>query len=121
MKVLLWLMALLITSSGAQLFAATWSGPLVDSDCYLMMQQNTSADAGFTGIDISGRIRNCAATMTTTSFAIVQPNTLMLRFNGAGNEKALFLMQTTRGTARVRVSGKRSHNLLEVDDIELAK
>lgn len=124
MKALFWLMAGLIPVAASS--AATWTGPVVNSSCYSSLQQNTSADEGFTGIDLGGRIRYCAATVTTTSFAIVQPDGSMLRFDGPGNEKALDLMYSAgiykaKARPRVIVSGKRYRNTLQVNCIVLTK
>lgn len=115
MKLLLRLSLVLtaITATGA--FASVWQGPLVDSKCYTSLQNNTSIDAGYTGVDLGGKIRYCAPTAKTRRFAVVQQDGSPLRLDAAGNEQALEMVQK-RGVKRtfvVAVSGDRyRHSVL---------
>jgi hypothetical protein len=84
-------------------FAGTWSGLLVDSNCYTSELRNTNKNPTTVELDMNSDVRYCAANSHTKIFAIVFPDWADQRLDPSGNMKAVEL---------VRQAGKKS--LLEV-------
>ena len=84
-------------------FAGTWSGLLVDSNCYTSELRNTNKDPTTVERDMNTDVRYCAPKPHTKSFAIVFPDWDNRKLDPTGNIQAAEL---------VRQAGKKS--LLEV-------
>jgi hypothetical protein len=84
-------------------FAGTWSGILVDSNCYASELRNTNKDPTTVERDMNTEVRYCAPKPHTKVFAVVLPDWDNHTLDSTGSIKAAEL---------VRQSGKKS--LLEV-------
>jgi hypothetical protein len=84
-------------------FAGTWSGILVDSNCYTSELRNTNKDPTTVERDMNTEVRYCAPKPHTQGFAVVLPDWDNHTLDSTGSIKAAEL---------VRQSGKKS--LLEV-------
>jgi hypothetical protein len=114
----------LLAFSSAFLFAATWSGPLVDSNCYAAVERNVNPTDTETFVDRDGgyQIRYCSPTRKTKTFAIVAADGRELNLDSAGNAKAGELVRNVikRRWLKVVVSGQMSGETIQVDSISAA-
>jgi hypothetical protein len=108
--------------ASAVTFAASWTGALVDSDCYGRVQANTSHDAGHTGTNPKKVIKTCSAKETTKSFAIVEQNGAMFNLDSTGQEGAIMqVLKTSKTPHVVQVTGDLNQNTIKVAGISKAK
>jgi hypothetical protein len=117
-------LAALLAFSSAVTFAATWSGPLVDSNCYAAEERNVNPTDTETFVDRDGgrEIRYCSPTHKTKTFAVVAPDGQELNFDSAGNAKAGELVRNVNKRRRLEVvvSGQVSGETIQVDSLSAA-
>ena len=113
----------LLTLSSAICLAETWSGALVDSECFATAKHNVSHDAGHTGTDQRRMIRHCAPNANTKSFTIVEQDGTAFDLNAGGNDKAAELVQKTSAKRPylVTITGAKNESTLQVNEIALKK
>jgi hypothetical protein len=115
------ILALLFSLSGVSAFSETWSGMLVNAKCYAAEQRNVNPTDTETAVDTDKRseIRYCAPKPKTKSFAVVRRDGRALRFDSAGDAKALAYVQSA-GKQRfyeVNVTGEMSGKRIQVASI----
>jgi hypothetical protein len=74
-------------------FAETWSGYLVDSNCWRNRQENVSLDTSLVSRDMRMDLFYCLPTAKTKRFAVVLYDWSALRLDAAGNERAADLVR----------------------------
>jgi hypothetical protein len=96
----------LLCFAAVQTFAATWSGMLVDSNCYASEQRNVNSKDTLTNVDRDQNleIQMCYAKPHTKSFAVVDQNGGSFGLDAAGNAKAAALVQGANLHHRVYVT-----------------
>jgi hypothetical protein len=102
-------------------FAGTWSGALVDSNCYDSLSRNVNPFETSPGArDWNQQIRYCAPGTKTKAFAVVLNDLSRLKLDSNGNSKAAELVRKG-GKSRfvVVVTGEMSGKLLKVNSISL--
>ena len=118
-------LAALLAFSSAVTFAATWSGPLVDSKCYAAEERNVNPTDTETFVDRDGgnEIRYCSPTHKTKTFALVARDGRELNLDSAGNTQASELVRNVnkRRWLEVAVSGEMSGDTIKVDSISAAR
>jgi hypothetical protein len=103
-------------------FAESWSGALVDSNCYDTLDRNVNPFETSPGArDWSMQIRYCAPNRKTKTFAVVLEDLTRLKLDSNGNSKAAELVRKAGKKSRfvVAVSGEVSGKILKVDSISL--
>ncbi len=115
-------LAFLLSLVPALSFAESWSGALVDSNCYTAAVQNSSHGHPGSG-DTKRAVRSCSPTDNTTSFSFVQQVGTTFTLDAAGNAKAreLFLKAGKNSPFRVHVTGDITADTLRVDKISHTK
>lgn len=84
-------------------FAESWSGVLVDSNCYHDDQTNVNKDESTTVRDMNLEIRQCAPNQKTKVFAVVLPDWSSLKLGAAGNAKASAIVRGTQKRSGIEV------------------
>jgi hypothetical protein len=86
--------------------AESFSGTIVDVMCR--------------GKDLASHTRECALTCSKSGYALVTADGKFLKFDEAGNARALFLMKklTKDKDLKAKVSGTLNGDLLKVESIE---
>jgi hypothetical protein len=119
------LLAALVLSGAATLFAETWTGYLVDSKCYAAEERNVNPhDPTFnTNHDRGYQVLFCRPKARTTSFAIVDYDGYSFELDAPGNTKAANLVRQTKGKGalKVKVTGEKQKQTLIVDSISPAE
>jgi hypothetical protein len=112
------LLSLLCMASGFG-FAATWSGNLVDANCYRNMQQNHNLSESPVVRNVDLEIRACSPKSKTHVFSIVQPNGVNVRLDANGNARAAGLIRQTshRASLYVTVDGAMNGKTIAVNSI----
>jgi hypothetical protein len=112
----------LVSFISAPLFAEQWSGMLVNSTCYDTEERNTTLKAEEVNHDRNFEIVQCAPSLRTKSFAVVQRDGQMLRLDSAGNDKAADLIRKVGRATRVHVAvtGSKTGSTIRVESVELA-
>jgi hypothetical protein len=103
-------------------FAGSWSGALVDAECYATALHNFSQ--GHPGSTNTKRaVESCFPTEKTTSFSVVQQVGMTLTLDTAGNEMArkLFLKEGKKSPFLVSVVGDRTDDTVKVSTISVTK
>jgi hypothetical protein len=103
-------------------FAGSWSGALVDSNCYDTLNRNVNPWETSPGArDWNQEIRYCAPNKKTKTFAVVQEDLTRLKLDSNGNSKAAELVRKTgkKSGYGVVVTGQVSGKILKVDSISL--
>jgi hypothetical protein len=102
-------------------FAQTWSGFLVNSECYESRLHNT--DPWDTSIyvdrDKDSDIRLCSPNAKTKSFALVDHDGLSFKLDPAGNAKAAEIARQAvkKQFLKVVVTGEKSKDTIQVNSI----
>jgi len=111
---------LLVTSLG---LAKTWSGLLVDSNCYANEQSNVNKDQTTVDRDMDMEVRYCSPNSKTKTFGIVLADWNSLKFDSAGNAKAAGLIGSAAAKAplEVRVSGDLKKDTIAVSSVSAAE
>lgn len=107
---------LLLISTAAAGFGQTFTGALVDNGCYTRAQQTVTLRANH---DRNLEIDQCAPTVKTRQFAVVDRDGQSLELDTAGNAKAATLVSELhrKGRLDVTVTGRESKETLIVDSI----
>ena len=114
----------LLTSFTAMLtLAGSWSGFLVDADCYANNQRNTHPGAHPATVDTNRIVKTCPPKANTTSFVMMEQGGRVFNLDDAGNQKAHELVQKAgnASTYKVKVSGDVEENTLKVSAISMGK
>jgi hypothetical protein len=105
-------------------FASSWSGALVDSNCYDSLERNSNPFETSPGArDRNQQIRYCSPKTNTKTFAVVLDDWTRLKLNSSGNSKAAELVRKTgkKSPFLVVVSGEASGEIVKVDSIRFAR
>lgn len=103
--------------------AGSWSGILVDADCYQAAVGNVSPNnTSLASRDMNGNVQSCRPTAKTKSFAIVEIDWTTLTLDAAGDAKARKLVHATKGSSaiNVTVTGERDKNTVAVKSLSRA-
>ncbi len=101
-------------------FGQSWTGFLVDADCYQSASTNTKPGQQR---DRNKDIKQCAPSATTTSFRFMDRGGETFKLDTAGNAKAVEAVHKAPGRSpmEVTVTGSRSDDTLKVDSMSVAK
>jgi hypothetical protein len=113
---------LLLSLASAPIIAASWSGALVDSECYAAAQRNVNPGEHPGSVDTKRPIRYCSPNEKTKSFAVVDPNGVF-SLDSDGNEKArqLIMKEGKKSPFTVIVTGEMIQHIVKVDTISIAR
>jgi hypothetical protein len=115
--------ALLCLAAGLAM-AETWSGFLVNSNCYESLESNHNPTDSETYVDRDrgAEVRYCAPNAKTRHFAVVQEDGLSFTLDPAGTLKAAQLVKQTgkKSLWPVIVTGQREKGEVKVNSISLA-
>ena len=116
-------LASLISLTSMLSFAGSWSGVLVDADCYNSSPTNTKHGTHPATMSPSRHIKACPPTADTKSFAVVQQDGSTVNLDPDGNQKAhdLVAKEGKMSRYKVNVSGDMNQNMVKVDTISAAK
>lgn len=91
----------------AAAFAESWTGTLVDTMCK--------------GKDLASHTTKCALGCAKSGFGIVLSDGKFVKFDEAGNAKAVAALKATakESDLKVKISGKLDGEMVKVDKIEL--
>jgi hypothetical protein len=113
-----------LTSFTAMLtFAGSWSGFLVDADCYASHQMNTRAGTHPATVDTNRIVKTCPPKAESTSFVVMEKGGRVFNLDAAGNQKAHELVQKAGSapTYKIKVLGDVEENTLKVSAISMGK
>ena len=115
-------LAFLVSLAPVASFAGSWSGVLVDSDCYARAQSNTKQGT-HPGSMGDQSVRRCAPTVKSTSFAVVQQDGTSLKLDSNGNQKAQELIHKEGNLSQYKVSvtGDTTRDTVTVATISISK
>lgn len=120
MKSAMQLSALLCAAATAAI-AGSWSGALVDANCYRNELDNVGPGQSVTysGRDMQYSVQYCSPNVKTKTFGVVEDNWNLLRLDPAGNAKAAELVRQTgkQRLLEVKVTGEIDKNTVKVDSI----
>jgi hypothetical protein len=124
MKLLMIGLAALVCLAARPGFAKSWSGFLVDSNCYESEERNVNPwdTETYVDRDRDWEIRYCSPNTKTKSFTIVDHNGMSFRLDTAGNAKAGELIRKAgkKNFLEVTVNGEMSKDELKVYSISVA-
>jgi hypothetical protein len=122
MKLAIPLAGLIFLVSTASFAAKGWSGYLVDSNCYESVFTNTKGSTTVNR-DMDGNTKLCAPSAKTKSFGVVELDWKIVKFDAAGNAKAVEFVQGTdlRDMYRVSIAGEMNGEILKVDSISFVQ
>jgi hypothetical protein len=107
------------------LFAGTWTGFLVDSDCYARQERNVNPfDSNFeTNHDRGFSVIACRPTAKTKLFAVVDSDGQSVNLDAPGNANAVDLVKRagSPSTLTVTVTGQKHDKTFAVDTISITK
>lgn len=115
---------LIFFASAGSAWADSWSGVLVDSDCYETARRNVNPRETSPGsMDLSANITSCLPSEHTKKFSIVQQDWSSLRLNSAGNAKAAELVHTSGAGKRlgVTITGEKHKDTVNVETLATSK
>ena len=92
---------------GSTAFAETWNGTLVDVMCK--------------GKDLASHTRECAVTCAKSGFGLVMADGKFVKFDEAGNAKALDALKATSKDADLKatVTGSMDGDVIKVESISI--
>lgn len=106
-------------------FGESWSGVLVDSNCWISEEHNINPrnTTHYVDRDRNLEIRFCAPKAKTKTFVIVPLDGVGFLLDSAGNAKAADLVRVTGKQIiyRVAVTGSVRKDTINVDSIVLAR
>jgi len=118
-------MLALFCLSAAVGFAGTWTGYLVNGNCYASMERNKnpSDTESYVDRDRGFEIRYCSPNAKTKAFTLVLDDGETLKLDTAGNAKAEELVKNTgkKRYFRVEVTGVQTKDTVKVDTISAIK
>ena len=104
-------------------FAGSWTGFLVNSNCYDALERNKSPKdtLGYVDRDRIGEIRYCRPNGKTKLFAVVMEDGLRFKLDSRGNAKAAELMikLSKQSAIKVSITGEMRDDTMKVDSISL--
>ncbi len=105
-------------------YAESWTGALVDSNCYEYRERNVNPTDTMTYVDRDTReeIHYCSPNAKTKTFTIVLREGPSFRLDPSGNTEAARLVRNTgkRSLFIVAVTGELSKSTIKVDSISIA-
>jgi hypothetical protein len=113
-----------LVASTASCATGSWSGYLVDSKCYESSLRSVNPWSPSTVTrDMDLIIKHCPPKAKTKSFALVQKDWTMVRFDAAGNARAAEFVKNTakQGVYLVTIVGNMAGRILKVDSVSMAK
>ena len=112
-------LAILLLLASTLCFAGSWSGFLVDSNCYASEQSNVNKDSSTVDRDMGMEVRYCSPNADTKIFAVVLPDWDSLKLDSAGNAMAAELVRRTskQRLFAVTVTGDLNHDTVKVDSL----
>lgn len=112
-------LVLILSLASAAAFAETFTGTLVNGDCYAREERNVTLRDPAANHDYNFELQQCAPNAKTKQFAIVDFNGQALMLDQSGNAKAAALVsqQHRKGRLEVTVSGRKDHETIEADSI----
>lgn len=126
MKITIIACAVILSMAAAAAFAAkSWSGFLVNSDCYAAEERNVNPMDTNTYVDRDRdfEVRYCSPNAKTKSFTLVDHDGLSYTLDPAGNAKAADIVRQAgkKRVIEVTVTGEKSKNVIQVISISPAK
>jgi hypothetical protein len=109
---------------GQLIFAETWSGYLVDLNCYQDARHDTNRnDASTVDRDVLLDARSCRPNEKTKAFAVIDQNSHINKLDSAGNEKAgdFVAKNSGRSLIPVTVTGEMNGSAIKVGSISRSK
>lgn len=104
-------------------YAGSWTGALVDSNCYEIRERNVNPTDTLTYVDRDTRalILYCSPNARTKTFAIVLREGPSFRLDPPGNTKAAQLVRNAgkRSLVIVAVAGELNKSTIKVDSISI--
>ena len=102
-------------------FAGSWSGLLVDSNCYASQLRNTNKDPSTVERDMNTEVRYCVPNPHTKIFAVVLPDWDSRKLDPSGNTKAAELVRQAgkKSLLEVTVTGDLTKDVIHVASISL--
>jgi hypothetical protein len=101
--------------------AATWSGTLVNADCYRSLQRNVNPDdtEPSADTDVNSDIRYCAPSLKTRHFAVIDSVGEVFELDDAADSRAAALVRSAQKQKRIHVTvtGQLSGQRLHADTI----
>jgi len=96
-------------------YAENWTGKLIDASCHDRSQQNPADSKQ------KGELATCAATASTTSFAIQTSDGKVYKLDASGNAKASTALKgnPNNSNATATVSGTMEGQTVKVDSISV--
>lgn len=106
---------LVLGAFAAMGFAEDWTGKLIDASCHDRSQQNPANSKQ------DGELATCAATASTTSFAIQTSDGKVYKLDASGNAKASTALKgnPNNSNATAKVSGTMEGQTVKVDSISV--
>jgi len=107
--------------SSALTFGASWSGTLVDSQCFDAEERNVNPTDTLTHVDLdqNSEICYCSPSAKTKSFALVQSDGVSFKLDTAGNAEVAELVRQTakKSPLAVTITGETNKSAIKVDTI----
>ena len=122
MKTILYF-ALISCAAAVPAMAESWSGQLVNSDCYSGHLNSNPRESHPGSYDTGLMIRQCRPETKDATFAVVEPEGQVVTLNASSNEKVLELLHKA-GKKRmytVTVTGEMTQSSVKVETISLVK
>ena len=118
-------LAALCCSVSMAVFAGSWEGVLVNSQCYDALERNVNPVES--GLDASRdrnlEVRYCRANARTKSFTVVQSDGQSFKLDPIGNAKAAEIVR--KGNQKfifvVDIAGEMRDHLIKVDSISMLR
>jgi hypothetical protein len=116
-------LAFLLSLASVMTFAASWSGALVDAECYATLQRNTKQGSHPGSMDTKRPIRYCSPKEKTKSFSVVQQSGTILNLDADGTVKAreLVMKEGKKSPYMVDITGEMTQDTIKVETISIAK
>ncbi len=125
MKLTIIVFAALVILAATPAFAKSWSGFLVDSNCYESEERNKGPNdtLNYVNRDKDREVRYCSPNAKTKSFTFVDHDGIGFRLDPAGNAKAAEIVPKTGKShvLEVTMTGEKNKDLIEVNSISRAK
>jgi hypothetical protein len=105
--------------------AQSWSGFLVNFDCYESLERNVDPwdTSSYVDRDRDWEIRYCSPNTKTKSFVLVDHDGVSYKLDSSGNAKAAEIVRQTgkKEFLEVAVTGGKSKDQIRVDSISRAR
>ena len=115
--------ALFFCLIGISAKADTWSGKLVNADCYTSHNHPNPVESHPGSYDANIRIRQCRPETSNSTFSIVDPHGQVVPLDPSTNEKVIDLLTKTgkKNMYIVTVTGQMAQSAVKVETIVLVK